>query len=249
MKKIVSKANPEVKHIISLHQSKNRYEHKEFIAEGIRTCKTLCAAGYAPKQFYATEETIANAHSLVTANYITQVSDKVMHKISTTKTPSGLLGIFAIPPALPLSSLDSGIVLAQIMDPGNMGTLIRSCAAMGKKTIVVVEGTDPWSPKVIQASAGTIGLVNIFQLDWETLRKHTQSLRLCALVVHGGTHPADIDFEHTLLVVGNEAHGLPDTWLQDCDLKITLPMPGGTESLNAAIAGSIALYVAFAKKH
>jgi TrmH family RNA methyltransferase len=129
-----------------------------------------------------------------------------------------------------------------------MGTLIRSAIAMGIKSVVIVEGTDPWSPKVIQASAGTIIQANVFQIGWDQLIKNKKNLKLCALVVKGGKKPNQIDFKDILLVVGNEANGIPDNWLSKCEEKMTLPMPGNTESLNAAIAGSIALYLAFAKK-
>jgi RNA methyltransferase, TrmH family len=128
-----------------------------------------------------------------------------------------------------------------------MGTLIRSCAAMNYKTVVCIKGTDPWSPKVVQASAGTIGMVNIFQVTWDELIQNKQNLNLCALVVSGGNKPQDIDLSNTLLVVGSEAHGIPDEWLGQCEQKLTLPMPGKTESLNAAVAGSIALYLAQGK--
>jgi len=64
-----------------------------------------------------------------------------------------------------------------------MGTLIRSAAAMNKTSIVIVEGVDPWSPKVIQASAGSIALVNIFQFTWEELMHNKGSLKLCAFII------------------------------------------------------------------
>jgi len=59
--------------------------------------------------------------------------------------------------------------MARVSDPGNMGTLIRTCAALNIKSVVVVEGSDPWSPKVVQASAGTIGLINIYCTNWQEL--------------------------------------------------------------------------------
>jgi TrmH family RNA methyltransferase len=127
-----------------------------------------------------------------------------------------------------------------------MGTLIRTAAALGKKTVIVAEGTDPWNIKVVQASAGTIGLVNIHSLSWRELLKKKGGRPLAALVVKDGIHPKKIDLSHALLVIGNEAHGLPTAWLRDCEYKITLPMPGNIESLNAAVAGSIAMYLAWA---
>ena len=172
-----------------------------------------------------------------------------MKKMSTATTPSGLLGVFKIPPAPKIEYLGPGLVLAQISDPGNMGTLIRTALACGKQTIVIVEGTDPWSPKVVQASAGTIAQARIFNLDWKTLVAQKKTLKLYGLVVHNGKNIHTIDRNHALIVVGNEAHGLPKEWAHNCDDLITLPMPGGTESLNAGVAGSIAAYLAFCGHH
>lgn len=246
MKTISSRQNPIIKHITQLHLTKYRTAHREFIAEGLRVCSTLIKAGLELKNLFATTSMLTDAQKLISDDHITQITDEVMTKISTTKSPSGILGIFVMPTTPPLNQLGSGAVLAHITDPGNMGTLIRTSAAMGKKTVVVIEGVDPWSPKVIHASAGTIGLVHIFQISWNQLIQHKKNLSLCALVVSNGQPPAEVDLKNTLLVIGNEAHGIPEDWVQQCDIRLTLPMPGKTESLNAAVAGSIALYLAFA---
>ena len=74
---------------------------------------------------------------------------------------------------------------------------------------------------------------------------HKNSLKLCALVVHNGASICSVNPSNTLLVIGNESQGIPQEYLSQCDTLITLPMPGGTESLNAAVAGSIATYMVF----
>ena len=141
-----------------------------------------------------------------------------------------------------ISTLTSGAVLAQVSDPGNMGTLIRTTAAMGLNSVVCIEGVDPWHPKVVQSSAGAIAAVNVFQMDWQTLIDNKGDIKLAALVVEEGAEPSTID-KNSLIVIGNEANGLPRNWSATCNQQITLPMPGHTESLNAAVAGSIALYL------
>ena len=243
MKTITSRTNPEIKKVAALHQVKHRAAAQQFIAEGVRVCSTLIKAGNKPHALYVTENMVETARTLVPEKMMVQVDPHVMEKISTATTPSGMLGVFAIPPQPKTEQLGAGIVLAQIADPGNMGTLIRSAAAMNVQSIVVVEGADPWSPKVVQASAGTIGMVDIFAWSWQQLIANKGNIKLCALVIAGGKRPEEISFENTLLVVGSEAHGIPQDWLADCDEKVTLPMPGKVESLNAAVAGSIALYV------
>jgi tRNA G18 (ribose-2'-O)-methylase SpoU len=74
---------------------------------------------------------------------------------------------------------------------------------------------------------------------------YIKNIPLCALVVEGESSPQEVAIKESLLIVGNEAHGIPKEWLKTCTTRVTLNMPGGTESLNAAIAGSIALYVGY----
>ena len=243
MKTINSRTNETIKHVASLNQKKQRSAHKQFIAEGLRTCTTLIESGANLLQFFVTEQHVDAAQKLVDEQLITIVADFVMEKLSSASTPSGIIGQFAMPEMLSAHALSSGLVLAEISDPGNMGTLIRTAAALNQKSIVLIGGADPYSPKVIQSSAGTIGMVNIFQWEWHELLEQKGKHALIALVVSGGKTPSEITAQNALLVVGSEAHGIPEQWIQDCDEALTLPMPGSTESLNAAVAGSIALYL------
>jgi RNA methyltransferase, TrmH family len=248
MKTITSRVNETVKEVCDLHDSKGRKAQHQFIAEGTRACTTLIKSGMKVTQLFVTEDHIELAQKLVDDFFITLVDPTVMNKLSAATTPSGMLGTFAIPSPLAFADLSAGLVLAQINDPGNMGTLIRTAAAMNIKNIVLVEGADVWSPKVVQASAGAIAQVKIMTTNWESLIKWKKDLRICALVVKGGKAPQELDAKNMLLVVGNEANGIQKEWLRDADDFMTIPMPGKIESLNAAVAGSIALYLAFGKQ-
>jgi len=205
---------------------------------------------------------------------VTYVTEQVLAKMSPAVTPSGILAVFPYPPSpQPKDLRGNGVVLAQISDPGNMGTLIRSASAFGVKNVVSVGGVDTWSPKVVQSTAGTIAHVRIFNWTWEQLHKAAAQLRAstCALVVSGGDSPSKVlsatsvgsaaagegsveasaegsaDDKTLLLVVGNEAHGIPEDWVRECDHRITIPMQHDmVESLNAAVAGSLAMYLVFA---
>ena len=241
MKTITSRQNQLIKEIAALATAKERKKQQRFLAEGLRTVSTI-AQHNAPEILFCTQETIHDAKRIADEERIIVVPESVMQKISPSTSAPGMIGVFAIPPA-PSTPLSAGIVLAQVTNPGNMGTLIRTAAAMGINTVVVVEGTDPWHPKVIQASAGTIAAVHIYQLTWDQLLAKKGALSLCALVVSGGKDPSELPLANTLLVVGNEAHGLPAAWQADCTQRCTLAMPGNTESLNAAVAGAITLYL------
>jgi TrmH family RNA methyltransferase len=244
IKTITSPTNPIIKHVVTLHSAKHRAELQEFIAESFRTISTIIKAGHQPITLFTTDEFLYDAQQLINDEKIIIVSPEVMDKISTAQSPSGLLATFRIPDNSSFNSLSSGLVLAQVTDPGNMGTLIRTAAAMNQKTVVCIETVDPWNPKVVQASAGAIGNVSIFRISWDELLQHTKNIPLYALVPSEGKHPDQVNLKNGLIVVGSESHGIPQEWINQCNEKITLPMPGNFESLNAAVAGSIALYLA-----
>jgi TrmH family RNA methyltransferase len=256
MNTITSRKHEDVKLVSSLHQANNRRAHGLFIAEGIRVVSSLIGSKIKLKQLYivqeTSQETVITLKKLCAEHgynntYLTIISQPVLEKISCTTSPSGILSVFYIPQQEPLANLTGGIVLADMSSPGNMGTMIRTAAALKTESIVIIDGVDVWSPKVVQATAGTLGLVTIFECTWSELIAAKKDLSLCALVVSGGQQPTDFNPQKTLLVVGNEAHGLPETWVDQCDKKITLPMPGNTESLNAALALSIVMYLGYLK--
>lgn len=244
MKKITAPTNPLIKDIVALRTSKGRREQGLFIAEGTRTIETLAIGGMRPLTILATDRVLDTGHQFAVQNgaELIEVTDAVMNKISSSSTPSGILATFAVPSRPALVSTP-GVVLDHISDPGNMGTLIRSAVAFGYKTVAIIGGVDCWSPKVIQSCAGTIAQATIVETSWKTLLAQENRPKLCALVVTDGKNPADLVLKDHLLVIGNEAHGIDPRNAAACDKRITLAMPGNTESLNAAIAGSIALYL------
>lgn len=246
MQVITSIDNPKVKFAHDLQLKKHRKEHKKFLAEGLNTCTTLIKSKVQLYNIFVTEEHLEEVKAIVPEAKINVINSRILKKISLSVTPSGIVGIFEIP--VPKQELTEGVALAQVQDPGNMGTMIRTAAAMKIKTFIVVEGVEPWSPKVVQSTAGTIGMLNIFEMTWSQLLKKKEKLKLCALVVKNGTDEKKLKFKNSILVIGNEAQGLPKEWIQDCEEKLTLKMPGKTESLNAAVAGSIAMYLAFANR-
>jgi TrmH family RNA methyltransferase len=244
IKEISSIENPLVKRVAQLHSTKYREKHQAFIAEGFRTISTLITAGSKLVTLFITPEFEYDARQIAEDKQIIIVSEGILKRISCSVTPSGFLAIFKIPEQPSLDTLSAGIVLAQISDPGNMGTLIRTAAAMNKKTVVCIETVDPWNPKAVQASAGALASVSIFCITWQELLAHKKNVPLCALVASEGKNPDTVNLKDSLIVIGNEGAGIPDAWVDQSDEKITLPMPGNFESLNAAVAGSIALYLA-----
>lgn len=244
---ITSRANPLVQQYAALKTGQERYAQSLFIAEGMRICTTLHANGMILRHILFTIEHEPQIVKQFPIECCIRVTPQIIEKLATTETPSGIIGIFEIPEEPSTATITPGLVLAEISTPGNMGTLIRTAAAMGVKSVVVVEGSDPWSPKVVQATAGAIGAVTLFQWTWKELVEYSKeyNIPLCGLLVTGGKTPEEVLLRKSLLVIGNEAHGLPSTWQKECAYGMTIPMPGNTESLNAAIAGSIALYIGY----
>lgn len=246
MRYISSLQSPVVKSVVALQDGKTRKETGLCVVEGVRAITPFLQTQQELITLYAAQEALAKYPEVtsIPEDKITIVTPAVLKKMSSAVTPSGLLAVFKIPQQDPTKEIGRALVLAQISDPGNMGTIIRTAAALALETVFVVEGVDPWSPKVIQASAGTIAQLTIIACTWQQLVSYTAGRPLAALVVHGGKQPGELP-KNAIMVVGSEAHGLPEDWIADCKLKITLPMPGGTESLNAAVAASIALYAAY----
>jgi TrmH family RNA methyltransferase len=225
-----------------------RYEEGSFIVEGPTLVEEAVLAGLDIREQYIREdyeeyEAPIDSHEL---------DSKTFNSVADTDSPRGILAVCAIPDAGSLSFNDSDwlLVLHEISDPGNLGTLVRSAEAAGATGVVLVGNTvDPWSPKTVRASAGAIFHVPVWQVDsLDTLS--AVGVRLLGTTSHdslGVSHPEsiyDADVSGLIgIVLGNEAHGLPsdiavDSW-------ITIEHAGRSESLNVAMAGTVlAMHVA-----
>ncbi len=142
---------------------------------------------------------------------------------------------------------DNILVLDRIQDPGNMGTLIRTAAAAGYKAVLAMSGTaDIYSPKVLRATAGMVFEVPVIYVSGaDILRQMLDSAgkRIVVTDVNGGVPYYDADLaEGIALVVGNEGRGVSEEIAGMADIRVTIPMKGNTESLNAAAAAAILMY-------
>lgn len=239
---IQSLINPKIKHLVTLHTSSGRKKHQQFIAQGFKTCSTLIQTGFKLHSTYMTHPMYLQYQDQLETPESFVVTDEVMQKISTTITPSGIVALFDIPSTRPCTT-SNAIALVNIQDPGNLGTMIRTAAAMAIDSIFLIEGVDPYNPKVIQATTGAIGQVNLIETNWDNFLQLCKPYTTCALVVDDGKTPEQLNLRDTILIIGNEGQGLPNEIINTCTHKLTIPMPGKTESLNAAVAGSIAMYL------
>lgn len=242
MKTITSLQNESIKHAVKLQDALWRKIHGQFIAQGYLTCITLIKGGCQPAALYMTHPFYLRHSEEFEDETIVIVSQEIINKISTASTPTGIVAVFAIPKTI-ITSTSNTLVLYNIQDPGNMGTLIRTAAAMNIQNVFLIQGCDPYNPKVIQSTVGTIAFVSIAQTDWTTFLQQHAEFKTCALVVENGKKPEEINVKESILVIGNEGQGLPEDVVKSCNQQMTIPMSGNTESLNAAVAGSIALYI------
>lgn len=169
----------------------------------------------------------------------------LLDRIGDAATSQGITAVVARPePSAPTPADQSFVlVLADVADPGNAGTLMRAALAAGAGAVVVIGGVDPTNPKVVRSSAGALFHLEVITDDdpdraFETLR--AAGYRLVGAVVRGGTIHHDLDLTGPVaLVLGNEAHGLDADQVARLDDLVTIDMAGPTESLNVAMAGTV----------
>ncbi|HUY42413.1 MAG TPA: RNA methyltransferase [Acidimicrobiales bacterium] len=174
----------------------------------------------------------------------------VFARVADTKTPQALLASVRLPVTElnALSAVSTLLVLCDVQDPGNAGTLIRSSDASGASAVVFCgQSVDPFNPKTLRASAGSVFHVPIVVADFNELRTYCrrEHVQIVASVARGGVSPREADLAGpSALLVGNEATGLSSGELAAADLAVTIPMVGSAESLNAGVAGSLLAFEA-----
>ena len=249
---ISSPANPKVKWLRGLFEKKKqRQQAGVFVAEGVRLLEESVRLGYSPKAVFHSDELSARANQLVDSmqdmsSEIYQLPAHLFQKVADTETSQGIVAVFETLSHFPASP-NFILVIDQVRDPGNAGTLLRTALAMGVDAIIITPGTvDLYSPKVVRAGMGVHFSLPMVEMDWNMINlavKKDRSVSIVCTVVDGGTAIWELRPVFPLaLVVGSEAHGVSDEGLSLADHLATIPMPGGAESLNAAIAGSIAMY-------
>jgi RNA methyltransferase, TrmH family len=174
----------------------------------------------------------------------------VLEKIADAATPQPVLAAVRLPVVEVGAIAAEGLVLVlhNVRDPGNAGTLIRSADAAGATAVVFTgHSVDPFNPKTLRATAGSIFHLPVAVGELEsTLHSFTsRGARSFATVVRGGVDHRDLDYtKATVVVIGNEADGLDDESVALCDGAISIAMAGSSESLNAGVAGSLIAFEA-----
>jgi TrmH family RNA methyltransferase len=180
---------------------------------------------------------------------IEEIPDHLMVSVAGTENPQGILAVFPFRSIQAPLELDFVLVLDTLRDPGNLGTILRSAAAAGVQSVLLSPGTaDPYAPKVLRSAMGAHFRLPLRLAGWDEIEAlHDQtgraSLKFFLAEAEGGRPCWQTDFRQPLaLWIGGEAEGASPLAHKLADGLVTIPMPGRSESLNAASAASILLF-------
>ncbi len=230
---------------------KGRKEQGRFSFEGPTLLREAHESGvpidaiYATQQSYERLELIAGLERDGVPVYL--VDERTMQRISDVDTPSGILAVAPVPErgAADILATDGTVLLlADVSDPGNAGTLLRTAEAFGVAGVLAGSlGAEPYLPKVVRAAMGAVFRLPIAAVEPDALRGLLQGREVTGLAANGEPLGGLSWPSNGVLAVGNERHGL-GRWEALCTRFGSIPMSGNAESLNAAVAGAIALYEA-----
>lgn len=256
-REITGFSNPTVKYLRSLREKKHRKQARQFLAEGLRLLTDARESGRVPETLVLS--TARDAHPLLTAleeavlaarGEVIETTPDILAKITGKDNPQAIAGVFAeFDTSLETIERDAApiwLVAQALRDPGNLGTMLRTGDAIGAGGLILVDDcADPFSVEAVRASMGAIFTQRLVQARWDEfvswLRGGSGQLVAASLrnaVPYRGAPYAAPCF----VLVGNESQGLPEAYEAACDLRVTMPMKGRADSLNAAVAAAVLGY-------
>ena len=253
---ISSKDNLRVKQLVKLQKSARfRRQSELFVAEGLRVCADAMRSGAVIKTLYVTEQAAEKYSSQYEqlsayAEGTVMLADNIFAAVSDTQTPQGFLcTIKTLDKTIQFDTIkDSGKFLAldNVQDPNNLGTILRSAEAFGVSGVILsADCCDIYNPKVVRGSMGAVyrvpfmicGSIAAF------LREHPELHSYAAVVDKDAERITDTAFcAPCVAVIGNEGNGLGEETIAVCKHRITIPMKGNAESLNASAAATIIIW-------
>ena len=251
MKAVTSHDNPLFKQLVKLAQSsRERKKSHQTLIEGIHLAQTYREAIGLPKALVVSASAAKNAAVVALIEQFqplvpTLLSDAMFHELSTLDSPLGVIALIDTPADKPIpAQMDCCVVLEDIQDPGNLGSILRSAAAANVKHVVLSKGcVFAWSPRVIRAAMGAHFLLDVYeQQDLVGVVGNFKGKKV-ATTLRSKLSLYDIDLKGSLaLMIGNEGAGLSPGLSSLADFHVSIPMPGKMESLNAAAAAAICLF-------
>lgn len=231
-----------------LGRAKERREANAFVVEGVRMVEELETRDWRIR-YALWDASLGNRGRLLVERLksrsveVDEILERLMQSLSETETPQGILAVAEIS-NLPISnSLNFVLIADQIRDPGNLGTLLRTAAAAGVQAVLLPpETTDVFAPKVVRSGMGAHFRLPIHSMTWEEIKVQTKGLQIF-LADMDGKSCWETDLRQPLaLIIGGEAEGSSEEARKLATQKISIPMSGNVESLNAGAAGSILMF-------
>lgn len=249
---ITSVHNPKIKWVRELQaSSRQRRDEGVFIVEGVRLAEEALAAGWVARLALHTAELNGRAQAVVDGFAaqgapLEAVAPPVLQAASDTETPQGVLVVLEAHPLPVPEPLTLTLIPDRLRDPGNLGTLLRTAAAAGVQAVFCPPGTvDAFSPKVVRAGMGAHFRLPVLSLDWAEIAYRCAGLHVYLAAAGEGCRYDQADFTRPLaLLVGGEAEGAGPDARRLATLPVQIPMPGGGESLNVAVAAAVLLFEA-----
>ncbi len=259
MQQVSSVQNSIIKMAASLHQKKNRQKTGLFLIEGRKSVEDALDYGLKITHIFLNKSTGEDMEKLP-KNLIYLVNEKVLKKISTTDSPCEILAV-AKQTEYKINDLMKDenpliIILENIKDPGNLGTIIRTAKAAAASGIILTEDTaDIFNPKTVRASAANLWKIPIIYLDntknlRQKLLKYRDFQFISTVVSYENTkNYFEVNYKTpSVIIFGSEAEGISEGLLDQSDFSVKIPMQAEVESLNLSVSAGIILYEAFLQR-
>lgn len=252
---ITSKSNPKIKNVVKLQKSSERREQNRIIIEGRREIERAVACGFVVDTLFICNE-LLREYVCINANVTEEVSLEVFEKIAYREGSDGLLAV-AIPKYSELKDFRPKknpliIVLETVEKPGNLGAVMRTADAAGVDAVIIADPrTDLFNPNAIRASIGTIFSVPLFACSSEECIKWLKSndIKIYCTYLKASIDYLDADFRQgSAIVMGTEATGISDIWVEAADQNLIIPMNGIADSLNVSVTTAIVVFEAIRQR-
>jgi len=258
---ITSSQNSRIKLARTLLASrKERESYHLYVVEGVRLSEEALIAGTKPQLALFSSQLSDRGRDVIKALMeenveVEEVEAGLLERVSDTRTSQGIMLVLNIPEIQPRTDNQNTLILDQVSDPGNLGTLLRSAAGFGFSTVITTPGSvDFYSPKVVRSAMGAHFKCFLLVKEVDEIKdlcKHKNQPPLEILVAESqASQPCwEMDLSGPLgLVIGSEAAGATDALRSIADGAISIPMNSGSESYNAAVSGSILMYEVYRQR-
>jgi len=229
--------------ITSLQHKKFRTQHNLFVVEGIKSVLEFTHSTYKISKIFATADAAVKLGKIPQNIKLEELTVVEFGKISSLKNPQGALALVEIPHFNQLNVKDlqgkHSLILDDVQDPGNLGTIIRTAEWFGIENILCSIGTvDAYNPKVVQATMGSLSRIKLHYLDLEEFIQQN-SMPIFGALLNGDSIYETNFGKEGFIMMGNEGNGIRETLIPKVDQAVTIPRVGKAESLNVAVATTI----------